>query len=88
MASGYYLQTAVLLIAVIKRHPGCDASSRLNTQIKLVLVQGLSSRPSWLEVKHRLDSERLLAEKLLKYRAQTLVNHPVKADLVPAVHMD
>ena len=53
---GHHLQTAIFLVAIVQRHSGRNARARLDFQIILVLVQGLSSTARRFELEHRLHS--------------------------------
>jgi hypothetical protein len=54
VTTGDSLQAAVLLVAIVHRHPGCHTGPRLHAQIVLVLVQRLSACASLFELEHCL----------------------------------
>ena len=88
MTVGHHLQTAIFLVAVVQGQPGGDADAWLHAQIVLVLVQGLAARAGRLEVEHCLDGEWLAPQQVGHAVPQPRVQHPLEADLIPAVHVD
>src|SRR5919197_5328636 len=89
LAPREHLETAVLLVARLERHPRRDARPRLYAQVVLVLVHRLASRSRRLEVQHRLHGERLEPAQQRRQRVRKpRLEQPIERDPVPPVHVD
>jgi len=88
MAAGHELQAAVVLVAAVNGHPRGNAGSRLHAQVVVVLVERLAARARGLEIEHRLHGIGFPADEVHHRVPDALVEHPVQAGLVPAVHVD
>ena len=61
VASGNHLQTSVRFITLIQCEPGCYASSWLNFEKKLILMECLTPCQGWLKVEHSLHRIKFLS---------------------------
>ncbi len=87
LGAGHKLETAVLLVARVQRHPRGHAGARLHAQIVLILVQGLATRAGRLEVEHGLHGKGFDAGQRRQPLVDALIEQPLERQIVPAMHL-
>ena len=85
MRARHHAQAAIVLVTAVNRHPGRDTSSRIHTQVKLILMQRMPARPWRLEVEHRLYGVGFTPQDVGQPVVEALVDHPLHTRFVPAM---